>query len=98
MGTKKLGVSLLVIIDIIFIIFEIGLSFALIYESRKNKKIEQLLLGIFILGATIGKMVPILNENNILTNIFTITMFLILIASIFVFIKRKIYEMSELKK
>jgi uncharacterized membrane protein YhfC len=98
MGTKKLGVSLLVIIDIIFIIFEIGLSFALIYESRKNKKIEQLLLGIFILGATIGNMVPILNEKNIVTDVFTITMLLILIASIFVFVKRKIYEMSKLKK
>lgn len=95
MGTKKLGVGLL---GIIKIIFEIGVSFALIYESRKNKKIEQLLLGIFILGTTIGKMVPILNEINIMTNVFTITMFLILIASIFVFIKRKIYEMSKLKK
>jgi len=48
MGTKKLGVSLLGIIDIIFIIFEISLSFTLIYESRKNKKIEQFLLGIHI--------------------------------------------------
>lgn len=91
----KKGVNLL---GVIGNVAEIVVAIALIYESRKNKKIEQLLLGIFILGVTFGEIVPILNEINIVSNIFTVVMLLVLFASILIFLKRKINTKSKLNK
>ena len=66
-------------------------SFVFIYESRKNKKLEQFLMGIFLLVEFLREIIPNLNSYKNIVNILDVLMGLLLVSSIFIFLKRKVY-------
>jgi hypothetical protein len=84
---------------IIRIAMMIAASFIFIYDSRKNKKLEQFLMGIVILIAAFGEIFPnYFNEHNIATKILAIVGVLSLIASSFIYFRRKIHTKFKLNK
>lgn len=73
------------------IIVILVVSFVFIYESRKNKKLEQFLMGIFLLVEFLREIIPNLNSYKNIVNILDVLMGLLLVSSIFIFLKRKVY-------